>query len=48
MSIAVAIPSVYREASEIIRQLYGPHAEFRSGQYEAIEATMTHKRVLVV
>ena len=48
MSIAVASPSIYREASEIIRQLYGPHAKFRSGQYEAIEATMTHKRVLVV
>lgn len=48
MSIAVADPSIYKAANEIIRQLYGPHAKFRDGQYEAIESTMTHKRVLVV
>lgn len=48
MSIAIENPWVYEKATEIIRQLYGPDAEFRNGQYEAIEATMTQKRVLVV
>ena len=31
-----------------LRDIYGPDAEFREGQYEAIEATLTHKRTLVV
>lgn len=48
MSIKVAEPLIYKEANEIIKQLYGPDAKFRDGQYEAIEATMTRKRVLVV
>lgn len=48
MNIAVDDPCIYEKATEIIRQLYGPGAEFRDGQYEAIEAAMTRKRVLVV
>jgi len=32
----------------IITQLYGDGAEFREGQYEAIEATMLNRRTLVV
>lgn len=39
---------IYREALSMIRQLYGPDAEFRPGQYEAIEATMLNRRTLVV
>lgn len=40
--------NLYREAVEIIKQLYGSNAVFREGQYEAIEATMMHSRSLVV
>ena len=39
---------IYSEAKQILLQTYGPGAQFREGQYEAIEATMTRKRVLVV
>lgn len=39
---------LYRESLEILKQLYGSEATFRDGQYEAIEATMTHNRSLVV
>lgn len=39
---------IRERATEIIRQLYGPVASFREGQYEAIEATMTRNRTLVV
>lgn len=39
---------IRERATEIIRQLYGPEASFREGQYEAIEATMTRNRTLVV
>ena len=48
MSIEVTNPLIYEQADQIIKELYGPHAMFRDGQYEAIEATMTKKRVLVV
>ena len=48
MSIEVTNPLIYEQADQIIKELYGPHAMFRYGQYEAIEATMTKKRVLVV
>lgn len=33
---------------KILRQTYGRHAEFRTGQYEAIESVMMRKRTLVV
>ena len=48
MSIEVTKPLIYEQADRIIKDLYGPSAMFRDGQYEAIEATMTKKRVLVV
>ena len=39
---------IYEKAYSIIKDLYGKNASFREGQYEAIEATMTKKRTLVV
>ena len=39
---------VYTEANRILKEIYGPGARFREGQYEAIEAAMTRRRVLVV
>ena len=39
---------IYAKASSILSSLYGLDASFRDGQYEAIEATMTKKRTLVV
>ena len=39
---------LYSKAIEIIRAVYGEKAEFREGQYEAIESTLTHHRSLVV
>lgn len=39
---------IFTEANKILLETYGPGAEFREGQYEAIEAAMTKKRVLVV
>lgn len=48
MGIEVNDPLIYKQAEQIIKDLYGPGAKFRDGQYEAIEATMTRKRVLVV
>ena len=39
---------IHTQATEILRELYGPESCFREGQYEAIEATMTQKRTLVV
>ena len=40
--------AVYAEAYDILKSVYGPGAQFRDGQYEAIEATMEKKRTLVV
>ena len=39
---------IFNKATEILRSLYGSMATFRVGQYEAIEATMTQNRTLVV
>ena len=39
---------IRNKAERIIYSLYGENAEFRDGQYEAIEATLTQKRTLVV
>ena len=39
---------IYDEASKMLAELYGRGAEFREGQYEAIEATMMNRRTLVV
>lgn len=41
-------PELYSKALGIIRSAYGEGAEFREGQYEAIESTLTHHRTLVV
>lgn len=41
-------PGIHTKATAIIKSLYGSNASFRDGQYEAIEATMTQKRTLVV
>ena len=40
--------TIYDQASRILANIYGPDAVFREGQYEAIEATMTRHRTLVV
>ncbi len=40
--------AIYEEALQTIQKLYGENASFREGQYEAIEATLTHNRSLVV
>lgn len=36
------------KAEEMLRTICGENAEFHDGQYEAIEATLTHHRTLVV
>ena len=41
-------PDIFAKSTAIIKSLYGPNASFRDGQYEAIEATMTQNRTLVV
>ena len=48
MKPTVCNPDIFEKATAIIRTLYGPYASFRDGQYEAIEATMTRNRTLVV
>lgn len=48
MPITYTNSEVYAEASLILKQLYGVGASFRDGQYEAIEATMTKRRTLIV
>ena len=48
MGVKITQPLIYEQADKIIKDLYGPDANFREGQYEAIEATMIKKRVLVV
>lgn len=39
---------IRQRSDEILHLLYGENSEFRDGQYEAIEATLTQKRTLVV
>ena len=39
---------IYNQALQTIKKLYGENTQFREGQYEAIEATLTHHRTLVV
>ena len=39
---------IYERANQILKSVYGPDASFRQGQYEAIEATLTNKRTIVV
>ena len=40
--------TIYNEAVQILREVYGEGAQFREGQYEAIEAAMTRSRTLIV
>ena len=44
----IKYPEIYDESYKILKSVYGDDADFRDGQYEAIEATMTNKRTLVV
>ena len=39
---------IQRRALVVLKDLYGKDARFREGQYEAIEATLLHRRTLVV
>lgn len=41
-------PDIYEKCSRILKDLYGSGSTFRDGQYEAIEATLTNLRTLVV
>jgi len=41
-------PDIFKTSKSIIKELYGDKAEFREGQYEAIEATISSRRTLVV
>lgn len=41
-------PEICQRATDILKTFYGENAVFRDGQYEAIEATLTRKRTLVV
>ena len=40
--------NIFERSQKILKDLFGENATFRDGQYEAIEATMTKKRTLVV
>lgn len=46
--MTISDPKLYAEALSFLKLTYGSQAEFRPGQYEAIEATMLHRRTLVV
>ena len=46
--MTISNPQLYEEALSFLKVAYGTGAEFRPGQYEAIEATMLHRRTLVV
>lgn len=48
MNKSDACPEIHQRATGILKAFYGENAVFRDGQYEAIEATMTQKRTLVV
>ena len=39
---------IYFKAYAALKSIYGEDARFREGQYEAIEATLTNRRTLVV
>ena len=42
------IKEIYERAYDVLKSVYGEAAQFREGQYEAIEAMLTNKRTLVV
>lgn len=39
---------IYNRSSSILKSMYGEGSQFREGQYEAIEATLTNRRTLVI
>ena len=39
---------IYKQAHSLLKEIYGEKSTFRDGQYEAIEATLLHRRTLVV
>ena len=43
----IKYPEIYDESYKILKSVYGDDADFRDGQYEAMEATMSNKRTLV-
>lgn len=44
----IKFPKLYSYSYGLLKSIYGEKAAFREGQYEAIEATMTNRRTLVV
>jgi len=46
--MVVRYNGIYNEMKSLLQKSYGNNAEFREGQYEAIEAALTNKRTLVV
>lgn len=40
--------NLFEKSTKILKSIYGKNANFRDGQYEAIEATMNNNRTLVV
>ncbi len=44
----IKYPEIYAQSHQILKSVYGDDASCCEGQYEAIEATMTNKRTLVV
>lgn len=42
------IMELKKRADELLKSIYGESASFRNGQYEAIEAALTHNRTLIV
>ena len=39
---------IFNKAMQVMKEAYGENAGFFEGQYEAIEATLSNKRTLVV
>lgn len=46
--IIMDITQINFQAHNLLREIYGPNAQFHQGQYEAIEHTLTYGRTLVV
>ena len=46
--ITITNPDIHSKALRHLKEAYGEDAEFRPGQYEAIEAVFTNRRTLVV
>ena len=40
--------SLFIESQHLLQEIYGDNANFRDGQYEAIESIFTHRRTLVI